>query len=232
MPLQIIGAGLGRTGTMSLKLALEQLGFRACYHMAEIIMEPRRSSEWVAAAAGRADWHRIFDGYAATVDYPSCRFWRELAEFYPSAKVVLSVRDPHDWFESTQATIFSPAMRRHMENSPLASFFEAAVWGDFGGRLDDRDFMVEAFERHVGEVKRTIAPERLLVYEVKQGWEPLCEFLGVDVPASPFPRTNSREELRAMMGAAPGENDVKAPDFEQLSAAVKQRLRGGGPPAG
>ncbi|HEX7080595.1 MAG TPA: sulfotransferase [Gammaproteobacteria bacterium] len=227
MPLQVIGAGLGRTGTMSLKLALEQLGFRACYHMSEIIVEPRRCADWIAAAEGRADWDRVFEGYAATVDYPSCRFWRELAEFYPSAKVVLSVRDPHDWFESTQATIFSPTMRRHIENSPLASFFDAVVWPSLDGRLDDRDFMVEAFERHVDEVKRTIAPERLLVYEVKQGWEPLCEFLALDVPDAPFPRTNSRDELRAMIGAGPGENDVRAPDFDEIAAAVKQRLRGG-----
>ncbi len=203
MSLQIIGAGLGRTGTMSLKLALEQLGFRGCYHMIEVLLEPEpRMGQWLEAARGRPDWPAIFSGYAATVDYPGCRFWRELADYYPDAKVILTERDPVKWFESTQATIFSQMSRARFGDAAFREFFETLVFSQFGEHIHDRDYMVDAFERHNAEVKRAIAPDRLLVLEVAQGWEPLCEFLGVPVPDVPFPRTNSREEMQAMFAAA------------------------------
>jgi hypothetical protein len=194
MPLQLIGAGLGRTGTASLKVALEELGLNKCYHMAEVMLNPSHMQLWTDAADGNADWERIFDGYAAGVDYPVCAFWRELAEYYPSAKVLLSVRDAERWFESTQATIFSPRFREWAQGTPFGVMGEKIVYADFGDRIEDRDFMVGYFERRVAEIKTAIPVDRLLVHEVQQGWAPLCEFLDVPVPDKPFPRVNSREE--------------------------------------
>ncbi|MBN1238047.1 MAG: hypothetical protein JXB36_06075 [Gammaproteobacteria bacterium] len=213
MPLQIIGAGLGRTGTMSTKLALEQIGFGPCFHMSELITDLSRLPGWQRAADGAPDWEAIFDGYAATVDYPACTFWRELTDYYPDAKVVLTVRDPHKWFESTQATIFSEPMRARLVGTDLEPFFAKAVWRDFADRIDDREHMVAMFERHRADVEAAIPSDRLLVYEVSEGWEPLCEFLGVPVPETPFPRTNSREELRQMieaMGQGGGPPDIES----------------------
>jgi hypothetical protein len=131
MGLKLIGAGLGRTGTLSLKLALERLGFGPCYHMTEVLMDPSRGDSWVRAANGKPDWTAIFDGYLATVDYPGCTFWRELIEFYPSAKVLLTVRDPEEWFDSTQQTIFSDEHNKPFTPSSLREFFEKTVFVTF-----------------------------------------------------------------------------------------------------
>ena len=206
MALQVIGAGYGRTGTLSLKLALEQLGFGPCFHMSEAIGNPACIPRWIDAARGRADWDTIFTGYAASVDHPGCAFYRELGAKYPRAKVILTVRNPNDWFDSTQATVFSPQMRRRVDDPTFKEFLTKTVWGLFGDGIDDRDYMVAAFERHTAEVIREIAADRLLVLDVKQGWEPLCAFLGVATPATPFPRVNSRAEMAAMLAAAGGED--------------------------
>lgn len=201
MALKVIGAGPGRTGTASLKVALETLGFGRCYHMGEVMNNISATERWVAAAQGSADWERIFEGYQAAVDYPAARFWRELAGYYPDAKVLLSVRDPNTWFDSVHETIFSTRLRNWVSKLPIAEFMHLTVHGQFGEKIDDREFMVDYFERHVAAVKAEIAPERLLVYEVKRGWGPLCEFLGVPVPDHPFPRVNSRAETKAMVDA-------------------------------
>jgi len=224
MALRIIGAGLGRTGTMSMKLALEQLGVGRCYHMAELIADLSRLPQWLRAADGAPDWEAVFAGFTATVDYPACTYWRELAAFYPDAKVLLTVRDADDWFDSTQATIFSPPMRARIAGSPMEGFFQKAVLRDFGDRLDDRAFMKAAFERHNAAVRSAVPSERLLVYEVGEGWPRLCEFLGVQVPAAPFPRVNSREEMQRMMagaGTSPGASAV-----ENMGAMARRRLEG------
>jgi hypothetical protein len=206
MALKVIGAGYGRTGTMSLKLALEQLGFGPCFHMSEAIANPACVPDWIEACRGRPDWDRLFAGYHSTVDHPGCAFYRELAGAYPRAKVVLTVRDPNDWFDSTQATVFSPKMRERVADPQFKEFLTGTVWGLFGAGIDDREFMVEQFERHSTEVKGAIAAGRLLVFTVSQGWEPLCEFLGVAVPATPFPRVNSRAEMQAMLALAAAED--------------------------
>jgi hypothetical protein len=202
MPLEVIGAGYGRTGTLSLKLALEQLGLGPCFHMSEAIANPPCIPAWVNAVRGRPDWEKLFAGYRATVDHPGCVFYRELATIYPRAKVILTVRDASDWFDSTQATVFSPTMRARVADPLFKEFLHGTVWGLFGEGIDDRAFMVEAFERHIAEVKRAIAADRLLVFEVSQGWGPLCRFLGVAVPPTPFPRVNSRAEMAAMLAVA------------------------------
>jgi hypothetical protein len=216
MPLQVIGVGLGRTGTMSLKLALERIGFGPCYHMAELLMNPERLPLWMAVTEGRPDWEAVFDGYTATTDYPACLYWRELTNVYPEARIVLTLRDPDKWFESTQATIFSDTMTQRIRNSPVAPFFERTVWKDIGEHIHDRDFMIDFFERHVGAIRNEIPKERMLEYEVSQGWEPLCEFLGVAAPESPFPRVNSREEMQVRMATPLDEHGMNADAREYL----------------
>lgn len=225
MALKVIGAGLGRTGTLSLKLALEQLGFGPCYHMVEVMMHLNVLPLWIRAADGDPDWDSIFEGYFATVDYPGCYFWRELAEFYQDAKVLLSVRDPEQWFESTQATIFSPDTIKRMSGTPIRPFIEKTAWRAFGNRIHERDFMINAFKDHNAEVERTIPKDRLLVYDVKQGWEPICRFLNVPVPSTPFPQRNSREEMSALM-ASHSTTDDGALDLSRLQQTIKDHLKG------
>ena len=195
MALKVIGAGYPRTGTSSLKLALEQLGFGPCHHMREIIMNPPSAAGWVQAADGHPDWEAIFEGFQSCTDAPGCSFWRELADYYPEAKVLLSLRDPDEWFASTQATVFSEEMLGRQFDSPMQDFFRKVVTREFDGRIHDRDFMLAQFERHKQEVIAAIPAPRLLVYDVREGWAPLCAWLEVPVPETPFPHTNSREEM-------------------------------------
>ncbi|MGD0191589.1 MAG: sulfotransferase family protein [Rhizomicrobium sp.] len=196
MSLKIIGSGLGRTGTMSMKRALEQIGFGPCHHMVEVFQHPESIALWVEAGEGKPDWNAIFQGYQAMVDYPGCRYWRELMAFYPDAKVLHTTRDPDEWFDSTQATIFAPDGFALNAPPHLKRFFDL-LSGDFGGRIHDRAFMTEYFRRHDAEVLASVPKDRLLIYRVGEGWNNLCAFLGVAVPAAPFPSENSREEFRA-----------------------------------
>ena len=131
MALKIIGAGMGRTGTASLKVALEALGVGRCYHMTEVLKHPGFIEDWIGAAAGKADWDRIFSGYSATVDNPGCNYWKELAAHYPDAKVILTVRDASDWFESTSETIHSGGFARFMRNSPCTKPYFACRTPDW-----------------------------------------------------------------------------------------------------
>ena len=199
MPLDVIGAGLGRTGTTSLKFALEQLGFGPCHHMIEFIRHPETAGLWEQAADApdaAIDWERVLAGYRATTDWPACYFYRQLAEHYPSAKVILTVRDPQSWFRSTQETIFSEAHLEATEHRPNAGFVRKAILGTFEGRMHDREHVIAIYEAHNAQVRRVISPERLLIYDVSQGWRPLCEFLGVPVPAARFPCANTTEDFR------------------------------------
>ena len=198
MALAVIGAGLGRTATFSLKFALEHLGFGPCYHMSEVFAGARRNVPlWLDAIDGRPDWDAIFDGFASTTDYPACTYWRELAAHYPRAKVVLTVRDPNSWFDSVSETIFSEAMQGSLAGSPLGDMMQGVIFDAFGDRVRDREFMTEWFIRRNRDVIDSLPAERLLVFSPKDGWEPLCAFLGVAVPDGPFPRVNSRDEISA-----------------------------------
>ena len=198
MALAVIGAGLGRTATFSLKFALEHLGFGPCYHMSEVFAGARRNVPlWLDAIDGRPDWDAVFEGFHSTTDYPACTYWRELAEHYPRAKVILTVRDPDTWFDSVSETIFSDGMQASLRGSPTGDMMQGVIFDAFGERLRDRDFMTEWFIRRNREVIDALPPERLLVFSPKEGWEPLCGFLGVPVPNEPFPRINSRDELNA-----------------------------------
>lgn len=203
MPLKVLGAGFGRTGTNSLKLALEQLGFGPCHHMFEVRDNPRQLPFWQAAARGEAmDWDAVFAEYNASVDWPSARFWREIADHFADAKVLLSVRPAESWFKSVHSTIY-PSMMKRKDDPPGVNLdrrnmaFEIVVNQTFDGRLEDKAHALGVYEAHIAEVQRTIAPERLLTFDVAEGWEPLCAFLEVPVPDAPFPRTNSTEEFQA-----------------------------------
>jgi hypothetical protein len=200
---------------MSLKVALEELGFGPCYHMSEVFENPEHVEQWEAAREGRADWEELFRGYRATVDWPGAAFYEELMQRYPDAKVILTVRDPERWYESVRSTIYNV---QNVASSPvlaLAGLFVPRVkqlrrvarmasklaWEDvFGGRFEDRGYAIGVFKRWNEEVKSRVPAERLLVYEVKAGWEPLCDFLEVAAPdGRPFPHLNDAEAFRKML---------------------------------
>jgi len=199
---EIIGSGFGRTGTNSLKLALERLGFGPCHHMFEVRDHPEQLPAWEAVARGeRVNWDQVFQGYRAQADWPGARVWRELASHWPEAKVILTVRDPDEWFDSVQATIapFLAARGQHPDQhaNAIAVMGQALIAEQvFNDRLSDRAQATRVFREHIEAVRDEIAPERLLVFDVREGWEPLCDFLGVPVPDMPYPKTNSSKEFK------------------------------------
>ena len=198
---------MGRTGTASLKVALEELGIGRCYHMSEVLKHPEYIPDWINAANGNADWDKIFNDYGATVDNPGCGFWKELADYYPEAKVILTLRDAEKWFESTNETIHSAEFSAFIKNSPWGEMAQKTVYDTMDNRMQDKEFMVSFFNDRSKKIINTIAPNRILVYQVKEGWGPLCEFLDVPIPDMDFPRINSRnetKELIANMTAASG----------------------------
>ncbi len=203
MALSVIGAGFGRTGTLSLKSALEKLGFDPCYHMMEVIQHGFGQTWHDIVHGAPADWDAVFAGYRATVDWPACNYYRELAERYPDAKVILSLRDPDKWFDSCHNTIFR-AMRMDHDHAPanlrtqIAMVRKLVIEDTFGGDIDDRAHAIRVYNRHNDAVRQAIPEDRLLVFEAAQGWEPLCRFLGVDVPKEPYPRVNTTEEFQQL----------------------------------
>jgi len=200
MTLKVIGAGFGRTATASLKNALETLLGAPCYHMSEVLGKAGQVDLWLEAAAGRPNWDSIFDGYAATVDFPASNYWRELAAAYPDAKILLSLRDSERWFQSTQETIFSPKLQEFQVGTKWERMIKATIDDHLGGQMNDRDSLIAAFNAHNEAVKAAFDEDRLLVFEASQGWAPLCAFLGVDEPDEPFPHVNSKEEFDAVFG--------------------------------
>jgi hypothetical protein len=208
MSIQVIGAGLGRTGTVSLKAALVELGFAKCYHPLEVFASLDQARTWDAAARGEpVDWDRLFAGYRATFDFPGCMFYRELAEKFPEAKVILTVRDPDRWYDSVLQTIHFASNtfpKWAVVLSPRMLVFQRMLdrlWDQlFRGRFEDRAFAVEVFNRHNEQVRRDVPADRLLIYEVSEGWAPLCAFLGVPLPeGKPFPHLNDAAEFRARL---------------------------------
>jgi hypothetical protein len=216
--LRLIGAGLPRTGTLTQKLALERLGFGPTYHWVNVIADLDQVGVWDRAMDGEQPWEEIFAGHDSTVDWPGGYFYRELADAYPDAKVLLSVRDPEGWERSFRDTIWTmsygdslmplmaharaqvdPRFRRYLE------LVERMFWGPQGTFSDGQEpaQMIEQMLRHASEVERTIPAERLLVWEVGEGWEPLCEFLEVPVPEEPLPHANDRDTfLGRVIGGA------------------------------
>ncbi len=207
MSLQVIGAGFGRTGTMSLKAALETLGFGPCYHMAEVFASPDRVDTWQRVMAGGSiDWDAVFSGYGSTVDWPGCTWWRELSAHYPDAKVLLSVRSSESWHRSACNTIYHTMTMETPEGWPPESrrvqdfARELVLERTFGGALLDAERAIAIYEEHNQAVKDVIPADRLIVYEMGSGWEPLCKALGVAVPDIEFPKTNATPEYRERLG--------------------------------
>ncbi|MGI3186254.1 sulfotransferase family protein [Nioella aestuarii] len=207
MTLEIIGAGFGRTGTESLKRALEMLGFGPCHHMHEVMARPELNQKWRAIAAGAdPDWDQVFQGFRATVDWPSTHYWDVLADHYPEAKIILSVRDSESWFNSMQNTIL-PVLR---DSTDPESFGTAVIRAQvFTGRLDDRDHIIGVYEDHIARVKATIPSERLLTYELGSGWGPLCAFLGCEAPSEPYPSGNRPDQFHEKIAAADAAKGVE-----------------------
>ena len=201
MSLEVIGAGFGRTGTNSLKLALEEVGFGPCHHMHEVATQPEQVPIWLEVAQGhRADWETVFAGYRSQVDWPGARYWRELAGAFPAAKVILTIRPAEDWYRSFATTVGPELLAPPSSNNSVARARrqmqrEVIARHVFADRPLDRPHAIAVFRDHIDQVRRTIAPGRLLVFDVTQGWQPLCAFLGVDPPSGPFPRTNSAREF-------------------------------------
>ena len=201
MPLKVVGSGLGRTGTKSMQTALNMLGVGPCHHMVEVFAHPESMQWWIDASEGRPNWDLIFKDYQSMVDYPGAAFWKQLADHYPDAKVLHTVRDPDKWFDSTQATIFAPQAQARTDGESVRERFFASFMGPMRGHLDDRAFMTDHFRKHTEAVKAAIPAERLLVFEVGEGWDRLCKFLGVPVPAEPYPSENSTAEFQARVKA-------------------------------
>lgn len=211
MALEIIGPGFGRTGTASLKQALEMLGFGPCHHMFEVQARPEQVPHWVALSEERpVDWDAVFAGFRAQIDWPGAHAWRQLAAHYPAAKVLFTVRDEDAWWRSFSDTIApllagppaadAPPHRQAMRAAMRRMLIEQT----FGAPLDDRAACIAALRRRTAEVRAAIPPERLLVFDVTEGWSPLCRFLGVAEPDAAFPRGNTTEEFLARrFGAAP-----------------------------
>ena len=198
MTLSVISAGFGRTGTMSLKLALEELDLGPCHHMIEVIHNGEAQVPlWNAALAGKPDYAAIYDGYKSAVDWPTAAFWQNVADTYPDAKVILSTRSAESWYTSISETILATVW------APETWPPQATEWCKMVSKVLERSFgdarekdeLIATFHAHEANVKATVPPERLLVHSAKDGWGPLCAFLEVPVPLTPYPRTNSKEEF-------------------------------------
>lgn len=209
--MKLIGAGMPRTGTLTQKMALEMLGVGPCYHMVNVLSDLDQAGLWEQALVGEPRWQEIFDGYQSTVDWPGGYFYRELAEFYPEAKVLLSVRDPEAWERSVRETVWAvrngESLIRLLSSAQgcvdpqwrgFLSMIDGLLWqgeGTFARGHSEPAQLIEAMLRHNEAVKSAIPAERLLVWNVADGWEPLCEFLEVPVPGVPVPHINDRTEF-------------------------------------
>jgi hypothetical protein len=213
MSLQIIGTGVGRTGTHSLKLALEQLGFGKCYHMVELFQYPENLTYFEKAERGEeVDWDKLFTGYNSAVDYPVSRYYKQIIAKYPGAKIIHTVRDPESWYQSAMETIFwasKPSIGRMLslmvkmpfsstirKRLPVFKYNGNLVDNVFGKDLKNKEAVIKKYNEINAETLNFIPKDRSLVYDVKTGWEPLCAFLNVPVPATPFPRSNIRDDFK------------------------------------
>jgi hypothetical protein len=197
MSLKVIGVGLHRTGTLSTKVALERLGFGPAYHGFEWVGRLDHVRHWRTAVDrdGDVDWHLIFGDYRAALDWPMVYFWDKVIAAHPSAKVLLTERDPESWFDSHLWMLQAIEQARQTHTMPAPEVerltFELLA-SKFSDRLLDKDHCIEVYQRHYQQVRETVPPQRLLGYRVADGWGPLCRFLNVDPPAEPFPRVNTR----------------------------------------
>lgn len=217
MSIKIIGAGLPRTGTNTLKEALEKLGFQKTYHMKELLAHPENIHYWETLRDTKTtDWDKLYDGYQATVDFPCYPWYKEHMKRYPDAKVIFSTRPFESWYTSVQSTIwsagpqtlpqklgmmakliFNPRLRKIISCVKLSK--SIIFGGTFQGKFLDKAETEKLFNQHAEEVKSHVPSDKLLVFEASQGWEPLCKFLGVPVPQEPFPHLNKKENFKEML---------------------------------
>ncbi len=212
--MKIIGAGFGRTGTKSLQIALEQLGFGKCYHMEELLRNPEGVSHWKDAYDEKlVDWDALFQNYQSIVDFPGSMYYKEMASHYTDSKVILTIRDPERWYDSVKSTIYSfdpgPAIKiKMLLKMPFSSIArnlfkvillnDKSVWKKFfEGNFENRNYAIKKFNDHIAEVKEAIPEERLLIFQAKDGWEPLCRFLNTEIPDTPFPSSNKKEDFHS-----------------------------------
>lgn len=208
MTLEVIGAGFGRTGTLSMKAALEQLGYGKCHHMMEVMPNDDQLNMWHRISQGEGlDWDAVFDGFGASVDFPSSAYWRELAAHYPNAKIILTTRSFDSWYESANDTIYpvSTTIPNWMLIIPKVRKIKEMTFGTvwdrvFGGKFEDKDATRLVFEQHEADVKAAFPADRLLVFHPKEGWGPLCAFLGKPVPDTEFPNVNDRADFKQRLG--------------------------------
>jgi Sulfotransferase domain len=217
--MKLVGVGFGRTGTMSLKGAIEELGF-PCFHMIDLIMGENKERDlpyWVKIANREpVDWDEVFEPWEATVDWPACSRWEELIVAFPDAPVLLNIRDFDGFYRSCQNTILAvkqAAMagelpedaNRDGPSPELWGAIEKLIWqGDFQGRFEDKEWVRQMYYDRIETIKDAVPAERLIVWELgKDGWEPICEALGVDVPDKPFPHLHDTNEFRTEFGLQP-----------------------------
>ncbi|PHN02048.1 sulfotransferase family protein [Flavilitoribacter nigricans] len=218
MAIQIIGAGFPRTGTTTLKRSLEILGFEKCYHMKELLLNPDMLPYWQELEkTGSTDWDTLYEGYVGSVDFPCYPFYKAHMERYPDAKVILTVRPFESWYNSLYTTVwqagpqnlqqklvmmakmaFNPRLRKVIN---CIKFVRGFLWEkQFEGKFEDKAFVEEIFRDYIESVKAFVPADKLLVYDVRDGWEPLCTFLGVPVPDEPLPHLNKKENFKSMLG--------------------------------
>ncbi|PKP85087.1 MAG: hypothetical protein CVT80_04505 [Alphaproteobacteria bacterium HGW-Alphaproteobacteria-2] len=208
MGLKVIGSGFGRTGTMSTKMALEELGFGPCHHMTEVMGSPDQPAFWSAFVEGRdVDWTEVFADYNSQVDFPGAAVWPQLIAAFPDAKVVHTERPEDEWWASYSKTIGKFWLHHKSIPAPpqlldlFANMDELLRNRVFGGI--DRENSIKAYRRNNEAVRATVPADKLLVFTPSHGWEPLCSFLEVPAPARPFPRSNARDEFWALFGGEP-----------------------------
>lgn len=217
MSIKVIGAGFPRTGTNSLKRSLEMLGVSKCYHMKELLTHPDQLPLWLQLEnTGSTDWDTLYNGFQGSVDFPCYPFYRQHLERYPDAKVILTIRDVDAWYKSVKSTIWTAGpqnlgqklamMGRMLTDSRVRKvigcikFVKRMIWQrEFQGRFEDEAYAKEVFHKHIEEVKANVPADQLLVYDVREGWGPLCQFLGVPEPSEPLPHLNKRENFKTML---------------------------------
>lgn len=217
MSIKIIGAGLPRTGTNTLKDCLEKLGYHKTYHMKELLVHPENLHYWkTLKETGTTQWDELYNGYQATVDFPCYPWYKEHMKRYPDAKVILTTRPFDKWYTSVYSTIWQAGpqtlpqklgmMLKLITNPRLRSVIgcvklsKAMIFGStFEGKFQDKVEAEKLFNKHHEDVKAYVPSDKLLIFEASEGWEPLCKFLGVPVPNEPFPHLNKKENFKEML---------------------------------
>lgn len=217
MPIKIVGAGFPRTGTNTLKQALEQLGYSKTYHFKEMIANPTDLQYWLTLEqTGTTNWDALYDGFEASVDLPAYPWYMEHMEKYPDAKVILTVRPFDKWYDSLYNTIYQAGPRTLPEklvmlskllfNPRLRAMIKCVKFAkrrifevELQGKFEDKAFAEKVFNDHIEKVKATVPADKLLVYDVRDGWGPLCKFLGVPEPAEALPHLNKKENFKTML---------------------------------